>query len=80
MRLLAAHEDIRPAGMDWALEKSCIEPEAHIAKTHAAIIALHTNVEQLLAAKDNELQEELAAFAERKRPTTTPRVRVCAIR
>ena len=62
-----AREDIRPAGRNWALEKSCNELEANVAKTNAAITALDVNIEQLLAAKDKELQEELSALAERKR-------------
>ena len=60
-----AREDMRPAGVDWALEKSRIELEAQMAKMEAATAALDVDIAQLLAVKEEELQEEWVALAVR---------------
>ena len=55
---------MRPAGVDWPLEKPRIELEAQIAKMKAPKAAPEVNIVQLLIVKKKELQEELAALAE----------------
>ena len=61
-----APENLGPAAMDWTLEKSRIELEAQTAKMDASTAALEVDIAQLLGVKGKELEEELAALAERK--------------
>ena len=58
---------MRRAGLKWALKKSRIGLEAQIAKMEASKAALNVDIAQPLAVKEEELQEELAAFLEQRR-------------
>ena len=63
----AIKKDMQAAGLHWGFEKLRIEYEANIAKMEASRAALNVDMAQLSAAKEEELQEELVALAERKR-------------
>lgn len=54
-----ACEDKRPAGLDWALDKSRVELEAQIANMRASTAALQVDIAEVLAVKHKELQERL---------------------
>ena len=51
-----AREDMRPAGLDWAPEKSRIELEAQIAAVQASRATLNVDIAQRLAADEERFQ------------------------